>query len=131
MGDLTLQTINDGDRNLVVKAHFVADSQTDETGLTIINASEYSPPFIQSRLKCLTILSFGAFGGALIWEADANVRLCALPPNGNVELDWSRFGGLPNNAGVGKTGDILLLTDSIASGDELTLVFELQKDIKK
>ncbi len=129
MGTLTLQTIEDAERNLVVKAHFIADSSTDESGLTIINASEYSPPFIQSRLVGLSVLAFGDFGGALIWEADANVRLCPIPPNGNVQLDWTRFGGLPNNAGVGKTGDILLLTDSIASGDELTLVLELQKDL--
>lgn len=125
---LTLQTIADNERKLVVKAHLDSDG-TEETGLTVINAANYSPPFVQSRLVALTAIATGNFGAALAWEADANVRLLAIAPDAEYQYDFSRFGGLPNNAGVGKTGNILLITQGIANNDELTLVFELDKDL--
>jgi hypothetical protein len=39
-------------------------------------------------------------------------------------MDYSSFGGLPNNAGTGKTGDVLFTTVGAAAGDRYTIVIE-------
>jgi hypothetical protein len=44
-----------------------------------------------------------------------------------VSLDFSRFGGITNNAGTGKTGDLLFTTVGAASGDRYTVVIEVLK----
>lgn len=126
-GTLTRQTILDGTRELVVKAHFVSTG-TDETGLVIVNASEYTPAFVNSRLLRADFMATGDFAARLSWDATTPVPLVTIAPNADHEHDWRDFGGLPNNSDVGKTGDILLTTSGIASGDELTIILHLQKE---
>jgi hypothetical protein len=51
--------------------------------------------------------------------------LCeTIPENKFYLMDYSSFGGLPNNAGAGKTGDVLFTTVGAAAGDRYTIVIE-------
>jgi len=42
-------------------------------------------------------------------------------------MDFQDFGGLPNNAGSGKNGDILFTTIGHSSGDTYSIVLEMVK----
>jgi hypothetical protein len=42
-------------------------------------------------------------------------------------MDFSSFGGIPNNAGAGATGDVLFSTADASSGDMYTIVLECLK----
>jgi len=42
-------------------------------------------------------------------------------------MDFQDFGGLSNNAGSGKTGDILFTTKGHSSGDTYSIVLEMIK----
>lgn len=123
---ITKQTIVDGVRNLVVKVHLNSDS-TEETAAILINASDYNPPYTQCNLMALDYSMTGDFSGKLMWDADANVDIIALSNDQAGQKDFSKFGGIPNNAGSGRTGDILLETTGIASADEITLIFHIRK----
>lgn len=124
---ITRQTIVDGSRDLVVKVHLLSDG-SEETATALIVAADYSPVFTNCRLKKLDVItSAPLLQGILLWGADVNVRLCALTPNISYQFDWSEFGGLPNNGGTGRTGNILLTTLGLASADELTLIFFIEK----
>lgn len=66
----------------------------------------------------------------LTWDADTDV--IALPitfgPTSNAAffMDYSRFGGLKNYSGTGKTGDLLMTTSGLASPDGFTIVFQMR-----
>jgi len=69
------------------------------------------------------------FGVALdLWGADANVICLTIGEDQFQTHDFSKFGGIPNNAGTGKTGDVLFTTVGAASGDRYTIVLECLKN---
>mgnify|MGYP001576708062 CR=1 FL=1 len=124
---ITKQTIADGELNLVVKVHLTSDG-SEETATAIIVAGDYSPAFTNCRLLRLYVaIASASLQGKLLWDAAADVPIVALAPNSFYDADWSEFGGLPNDAGAGKTGNVLLTTLGLASGDELTLILYLRK----
>ena len=45
----------------------------------------------------------------------------------SADLDYRDFSGIPNNAGGGKTGDIVFTTTGAASGDAYSIVMTLNK----
>ena len=63
----------------------------------------------------------------LFWDATTDVVFFASAQNNQFTFDFSNFGGLRNNAGTGKTGNILLSTADASSGDTYTLVLEMTK----
>ena len=62
------------------------------------------------------------------WGADANTLAFTLPQDMSDSLDYKWFGGLFNNAGIGKTGDVLFSTNnSPLAGDRYTVVLHMVK----
>jgi len=123
---LTKQTIFDGQRKVIVKIHIVGDGSGEETTANLIDASSYSPAFTDERLVSVTSSLVG-FSASLIWDATANVDIVALA-EGDTIIDFDVYaGGIANNAGAGKTGDILLQTVGLGAGDEGTIILELIK----
>lgn len=61
------QTIVDGSRNLVVRAHIDGDGSGDESHTVLIDASEYTPPFTEVKLMQIESNLVG-FTMELIWE---------------------------------------------------------------
>ena len=51
-----------------------------------------------------------------------------LGENQSGHHDYSAFGGLPNNAGSGKTGDILFTTVGHSSADTYTIILSMRKN---
>lgn len=112
---IQLQTINDGEVNLVVKLHIDGDGTGDEAATKIIDASTFN--FSPAKLRLLSISSnFIGFTAELIWEATTPVHLFEIPDY-DSEKDFSKFRGIPNNGGVGVTGDVLLTTTGLGAGD--------------
>jgi hypothetical protein len=63
----------------------------------------------------------------MYWDATADVLIQTIPQNSLYTLDFEKFGGLTNNAGAGKNGDILFSTSDASAGDEYTIVLEMVK----
>lgn len=64
----------------------------------------------------------------LLWDASTDVVALDIPSATDPSVrDFTRFGGLPNQGGSGKTGDILLTTTGLASGDTVTLVLTIKR----
>lgn len=126
---ITNQILNDGERNLVVKVQISGDSAGDVTNRLIINVSDFAGYTSEAfelkinRLKA-NLVSFSA---QLLWDADTNVKAYDIVGDRPVNDDFSKYGGLINDAGSGKTGDILISTSGLASGDEGTIVLEMKK----
>lgn len=63
----------------------------------------------------------------LFWDATTDVIFFASAQNNQFTFDFTSFGGLRNNSGAGKTGNILLSTFDQSLGDTYTLVLEMKK----
>lgn len=104
------QVILDGPRNAVVK----------QVGAGTIDVSTLVGAPAEVRIGAL-YYDVGVVADAVIaWDATVDQTIMNL--SGRSVMHFSHFGGLINNAGSGKTGDIV-----IAGTGVFTVIFELIK----
>lgn len=113
------QTIIDGPKHLVMKFTNLSDG-TGESAVKKVDVAA------GSNLR-ITKIHYACVGmsATLLWDADTDVRIIELAGDG--VFDFTGFGGLPNNAGTGVTGDINLTTTGHTSGDTYSIVLEMAK----
>lgn len=122
------QTLHDGPRNLVVAVNIVGNGG-EEASTLLINLSDYngfgvfwnevSIWHIQHQLT--------GFSAALEWDATANVNAAQLVAEVTEPQDYCHIGGRTNNAGAGKTGNILITTTGLGAGDKGDFVLTMRK----
>jgi len=127
---VTSQTIIDGERNCVMKFTNVSDG----TGESAVAKVDVSALATNSRgVSCSEVrvmrISHSVVGMSvqLFLNATSNVLLMELAESSNGHMDFKDFGGLSNNAGSGKNGDILFTTKGHSSGDTYSIVLEMVK----
>lgn len=119
---ITKNVISNGPRNLTIEVHISGDASGDETAYSLVDVSAYSA----AEVKIMSIQSnLGGFSAVLRWDATTDVEAIKLL-DGASFYDFNSIGGLPNNAGAGKTGDILMATDSLGSEDG-SFIIEMKK----
>lgn len=77
---------------------------------------------------CLTVLDETAVDIScyLEWDASTDVTAFTIPKNRPFKFCFEEEGGLVNQGGSGKTGDITMTTTGLESGDRLFLVIHVQ-----
>ncbi len=126
---VAIQTIHDGTKLAVIKAYLASDGAAGElTDQVIVDASTLSgAPTDLTLIKMWASTTGCAFN--LEWDATTDVGLLNFPTDFCEDMCFEKIGGIPNNAGTGKTGDILINTSGFtAAGDQITLVLIVQKD---
>jgi len=127
---VTSQTILDGERLFIGKFTNISDG-TGEVGALKIDVSTLSASAAGNACKGVKINKVWAqtqgMGVDILWDATTDLLCETIPADQLYMLDYSSFGGLPNNAGTGKTGDVLFSTVGAASGDRYTIVIEAIK----
>lgn len=124
---VTNRTLIDGARNAVV----ILTNSSDGTGESAVLKVDVSGLNSFGGQSCSGVnirrVHYNTFGMAaqLLWDATTDVT--ALILQGDGMFDFTTIGGLGNNSGTGKTGDILLTTIGHTSGDTYTIVLELEK----
>ena len=131
---VTTQLIEDGDRLVIYKFTNISDG-TGESGVLKIDVSALNhlggPS--QSGLPCnglklnKIIASTTGMAVQMLWDATTDVLAWQVPPDSQYRTDLSLFGGIPNNAGSGKTGDLSFTTIGATSGDMYSIVVECIK----
>jgi hypothetical protein len=127
---VTSQTILDGERLFIGKFTNISDS-TGETGVVKIDVSALSPNAFGLACNGVKINKVWAqtvgMSIDILWDATTDALCETIPADKFYLMDYSSFGGLPNNAGSGKTGDVLFTTVGAAAGDRYTIVIEAIK----
>jgi hypothetical protein len=124
---VTSQTILDGERLFIGKFTNISDG-TGESGVVKIDVSTLNPN--ASGLACNGIKINKVWAQTqgmsvdILWDATTDLLCETIPADKFYLMDYSSFGGLPNNAGAGKTGDVLFTTVGAAAGDRYTIVIE-------
>jgi hypothetical protein len=110
-----VQTINDGPKNLVIHLHIDGDGTGDLSNVNIIDISALNVPCAKLRLVRLQAEFIGV-SAELKWDATTPIHFMVIPDY-DVNMDLEYCGGIPNNAGVGVTGDVLISTTGLGAGD--------------
>lgn len=124
------QVIFDGSKRAIMKFTNVSDGtgeigaiKVDVSALTPYNGTPCSGVSIE-RIEAVTI----GMGVDILWDATTDVLCMTLGPDQFFTFDFTRFGGVTNNAGAGKNGDVLFTTVGATAGDKYTVVLELLKN---
>jgi hypothetical protein len=124
------QILVDDTRRAILKFTNISDG-TGESGVVKVDVSTLSSYQGQA---CTSVAIYkidaitAGMGLNMLWDATTDVLILTLGEADFVTFDFNRFGGLTNNAGTGKTGDILFTTIGAASGDRYTVVMEVYKN---
>ena len=78
-------------------------------------------------LQCIWYSTVG-MGVKIFFDASTNVLAWELRADDARTIDFTNFTGIPNNAGSGKTGDILFTTVGHSSGDVYNVIFQVKKN---
>ncbi len=127
---VTSQTILDGERLFIGKFTNISDG-TGETAVVKIDVSALNPNAAGQACNGVKINKIWAqtqgMAVDILWDATADVLCETIPENQFYLMDYSSFGGFPNNAGAGKTGDVSFTTVGAAAGDRYTITLECIK----
>tara|TARA_R100001082_G_scaffold81836_1_gene48756 strand:+ start:245 stop:652 length:408 start_codon:yes stop_codon:yes gene_type:complete len=125
------QTIQDGAKTAIFRFTNVSDG-TGESAVAKIDVSALSSdPMTGSACTGCTIqkiyYSTIGMGVKIFFDASSNVLAWQLNADWADTLDFTDFTGIPNNAGSGKTGDVLFTTVGHSSGDVYNIVMQVSK----
>ena len=128
---VTSQTILDsGGRDLVMKFTNISDG-TGESAVAKIDVSALTSSAITGQSCNRVVLqriwfSNVGLGWSLYWNATSNMFICQSPKDWTDTWDVTdssqTLPGIPNNAGSGINGDLLLTTNDHTSGDTYSIV---------
>jgi hypothetical protein len=124
------QVILDGERLYIAKFTNISDG-TGETGALKIDVSTLAPSSFSKacdgvKINKIWVQTLG-MGVDILWDATTDVLCESVPADVLYKMCYDEFGGLPNNAGAGKTGDVLFSTVGAAAGDRYTIIIEAIK----
>ena len=128
MADTVLNTkVFDGAKKLITHYNVVSDSTGGTT--KIVDVSTLTS---NNGKTCQTVrlnkISFNVSVPApvdairMLWDADTDVVFQTLA--GEMEYDYSSFGGLKNTEATGYTGDVNITLPACSNGDSATVVCE-------
>ena len=123
------QILFQGSKQVVMKFTNASDG-TGETNVVKVNVANLSSyqgnPCVGVQIDKIYGLTHG-MEVRLLWEATANVTILTFPQNVAQTMTFDEFGGLDNNAGTGKTGNILFSTLDASAGDAYTIILVMRK----
>ena len=128
---VTSQTLVDNPKTAVLKFTNISDG-TGESAVKKVDVSALAANIDGSTCTRATIEKIwwqcNGMKVQLLFDASSNVFCIELGENQSGYHDYSTFGGLPNNAGSGVTGDILFTTVGHSSNDTYTVVLQVRKE---
>lgn len=125
------QTIVDGPSHVAIKFTNISDG-TGEDAVTKVDVSALEADS-RTGLSCTDVnierVWWQCIGMKvrILFDADTDVMAIELGENQSGDHDYSKFGGLVNNAGTGKTGDVNFTTVGASSGDTYTVILYMRK----
>ena len=126
----TSQTLVDGPAHAVMKFTNISDG-TGESAVTKVDVSALQTS--QNGDACTGVqierIWWQCIGMKvqILWDATTDAFCIELGENQSGNHDYTIFGGLVNNAGSGKTGDIKFTTVGHTSADTYTIILYLRK----
>lgn len=123
---VTSQTLLDNERNTVMKFTNVSDSSGEAAVLKVDVSALVGAP---SSVKITRIIATtDGMAVNILWDATTDVTAFVVPSGANLDFNFEHFGGLQNNAGAGKTGDIMFTTIGAGANDTYSIILHMKKN---
>ena len=127
---VTSQTLFDGDKHVVMKFTNISDG-TGESAVKKVDVSALNADINGNTCTSVAIekIWWQCIGMKvrMFFDATSDAFIIELGENQSGHHDYSEFGGLKNNAGSGKTGDIEFTTVGHSSADTYTIILKMRK----
>lgn len=127
---VTSQVILDGERLYIAKFTNISDG-TGETAVNKIVVANLAPNSFNLACNGVKINKIWASTHGMevriLWDATTDQFAWVIPQNTTYNMCFDTFGGIPNNAGTGVTGNVAFTTSDASAGDMYTIVLECIK----
>ena len=127
---VTSQTLFDGDKHVVMKFTNISDG-TGESAVKKVDVSAFESDINGNTCTSVAIekIWWQCIGMKvqLFFDATSDAFIIELGENQSGYHDYSEFGGIKNNAGSGKTGDVDFTTVGHSSADTYTIILKMCK----
>ena len=127
---VTSQTLFDGDKHVVMKFTNISDG-TGESAVKKVDVSALESDINGNTCTSVAIekIWWQCIGMKvrMFFDATSNAFIIELGENQSGYHDYSEFGGIKNNAGSGKTGDVDFTTVGHSSADTYTIILKMRK----
>ena len=127
---VTSQTLFDGDKHVVMKFTNISDG-TGESAVKKVDVSALESDINGNTCTSVAIekIWWQCIGMKvrMFFDATSDKFIIELGENQSGYHDYSEFGGITNNAGSGKTGDIDFTTVGHSSADTYTIILKMRK----
>lgn len=130
---VTSQVLLDGPKNLVMRFTNASDG-TGEAAVDKVDPAALAAQKIMGVDRkpvelVIDKVDYHTFGMSveILWDATADVRAALVPESESGSMDFCKVGGVPNNAGAGKTGKIQFTTVGHATGDRYDITLYMRK----
>jgi hypothetical protein len=124
------QILFDGERKAIMKFTDLSDG-TGEVKVAKVIPANLNKSSFNKACDGVTITKIYAMTHGmeveLYWDATTDVLITVIPQNTNYVADYESFGGLWDNSGAGKTGQVLFSTLDASAGDTYTIILEMVK----
>tara|TARA_R100000388_G_scaffold94182_1_gene80593 strand:+ start:716 stop:1120 length:405 start_codon:yes stop_codon:yes gene_type:complete len=128
---VTSQTLIDGVKTAVLKFTNISDG-SGESNVAKVDVSTLANNDVGDACTGASIEKIwwqcNGMKVQLLFDATSNVLAIELGENQSGYHDYTGFGGIINNAGSGKTGDILFTTVGHSSADSYTIILQVRKE---
>jgi hypothetical protein len=128
MADTVLNTkVFDGAKKLITHYNVVSDNSGGTTKIVDVselnsNNGKTCKTVRLNKVSCNVSVTAPADAIRMQWDATTDVVFQSL--NGEMEYDYSDFGGLKNTKASGFTGDVNVVLPACTAGDTGTIVCE-------
>ena len=128
---VTSQTLIDGQKTAVMKFTNVSDG-TGESAVTKVDVSALAA--LPNGTACTGVVIERIWWQCIgmkvqiLWDATSDQFCIELGENQSGDHDYTVFGGLTNNSGSGKTGDVKFTTIGHTNADTYTVILYLRKE---
>ena len=126
---VTSQTLFDGDKHVVMKFTNISDG-TGESAVKKVDVSALESDINGNTCTSVAIekIWWQCIGMKvrMFFDATSDAFIIELGENQSGYHDYSEFGGIKNNAGSGKTGDVDFTTVGHSSADTYTIILKLR-----
>jgi hypothetical protein len=128
--NVTSQTILDGERLFIAKYTNISDG-TGEVAVNKVIVANLAPNSFSLACNGVKInkiwMTVHGMEVRILWDATTDLLAWQATSNGPYLMDFSSFGGIANNSGTGKTGNIAFTTHSPTAGGTYTIILECLK----
>ena len=104
----------------------IRDIYGEEISVSTLNKNQFGSACNGVKINKIWAMTDG-MGVNILWDATTDLICETIPKNEMYTQSYNEFGGIPNNAGTGVTGNVAFSTVGATSGSRYTIILEVIK----